>query len=236
MKKRKDTWTDVALVAIAVLLLLIVLVFSMWRAQARGIGETEVTAPTDWTQHQVNAHRIAEHLRTLGYEEDNVVIRACQEWWRAEKDNPTEPEQIEYTTAQQRWEHPEAAYAWQRLREAGFDAAHAAAILGNAMSESGGQTFSIDFYQDVAGCWGAWAMSKQFFPDVVGKGADDQIAKIVETLDSNMRVAGGSAAEFLAITDVRAAAKYFSDFWERPAVYNQERATNAELALEYFGG
>jgi len=77
-------------------------------------------------------------------------------------------------------------------------------------------------------------MSKQFFPDIVGQGADAQIAKIVETLDSNMRVTGGSAAEFLAITDVREAAKYFSDFWERPAFWSSKRADNAEAAYKYF--
>ena len=34
----------------------------------------------------------------------------------------------------------------------------------------------------------------------------------------------------------RQAARFFSDCWERPRVWAEERADNAEAVLAYFGG
>ena len=192
---------------------------------------------SNWTQAQENkdlAHTIAEMMRAEGHPEDHPVIVACQEWWQ-EEDAAIENVGTKYTTKEQRCEYPEASYAWQRLKEAGLSDVCAAAIIGSAMAESGGQTMNIDFYQDVDGYWGAWAMSKLYYPDVVGKGADAQIQKILDTMDERMSARGG-AKKFLAMTDARQAARFFSDYWERPRVWAEERADNAETVLAYFGG
>ena len=180
-----------------------------------------------FTQAQANkdlAHEIAEMLRAEGHPEDHPVIIACQEWWRAE-DEKEESAPV-FTTREQRAEFPEAAYVWQLLKEAGLSDVSAAAILGNAMAESGGQTLAINVYQDCNGYWGAWAMSKVYYPEVVGQGADAQVKTILDTLD----------ARFYTITDVREAARWFSDNWERPVHWSEKRADNAEFALAYFGG
>lgn len=183
---------------------------------------------TNWTTHKAakeHAHEIAESIRAAGYPEDHPVIIACQQWWR-EEDN-AEKSQIGtiYVSTAQRSEYPEASYVWQLLKEAGLSDIHAAAILGNAMAESGGHTLAISVYQDVSGYWGAWAMSKVYYADVVGQGADAQVAKILETV----------GAGFYQTTDVRSAARWFSDNWERPARWSEKRADNAEAALAYFG-
>lgn len=210
------------------------------RMLAAGVIIALLTAPGTagtWTHHQRNkdtAHEIAELMRARGYAEDHPVILACQEWWQAENDL-IENVVTKFTTKEQRWEYPEASYAWQLLKEAGLSDVCAAAILGSAMAESGGQTLNIDFYQDVDGYWGAWAMSKVYYPDVVGKGADAQVAKILETLDERMS-AGGGAKRFFAMTDVRQAAKFFSDYWERPMYWAEKRADDAEIAYRYFVG
>lgn len=180
---------------------------------------------TTRTQLQANkemAHYIAELLRAEGHPEDHPVILACQEWWRAE--DAKEKLSVVFTTQEQRCEYPEAAYVWQLLKEAGLSDIHAAAIVGNAMAESGGHTLAINIYQDTGGYWGAWAMSKYYFPDVAGKGADAQVQKILDTLGDG----------FYRTTTVREAARWFSDNWERPAAWSEKRADNAEIALEYF--
>ena len=182
---------------------------------------------TSYTQIQRNkdtAHEIAELMRAEGHPESHPVILACQQWWREE--DAKEASRPVFTNRTQRAEYPESAYVWQLLKEYGMSDVSAAAILGNAMAESGGQTLNINIYQDVDGFWGAWAMSKVYFSDVYGKGADAQVAKIVETLD----------VRFYDITDVREAARWFSDNWERPAFWSEKRADNAEVALGYFGG
>ena len=179
------------------------------------------------TQSQENkelAHTIAEMMRAEGHPEDHPVILACQQWWRSEDEAEKSRVAVIYTTVDRRSEYPEAAYVWQLLKESGMDDIHAAAILGNAMAESGGHTLAINIYQDCSGYWGAWAMSKYYFPDVVGKGADAQVQKILSTLDDG----------FYATTTVREAAKWFSDNWERPAVWSEKRADDAKVALEYF--
>ena len=200
------------------------------RVIAAGLILAAVTATantTNWTAHRAakdHAHQIAESIRQAGYPEDHPVILACQQWWREE--DAKEESCPTFTTREQRAAYPEAAYVWQLLKEAGLSDVSAAAIIGNAMSESGGQTLSINVYQDCSGYWGAWAFSKTYYPGVVGQGADVQVRTILDTLDS----------QFYAITDVREAARWFSDNWERPAVWSEKRADNAEAALAYFGG
>lgn len=200
------------------------------RVIAAGVILATVTVTantTNWTTHKAakdHAHQIAESIRAAGYPEDHPVIVACQQWWRDE--DQKELSAPAFTTLEQRAEYPEAAYIWQLLKEAGLSDIHAAAILGNAMAESGGQTLNINIYQDVGGYWGAWAMSKIYYADVVGKGADAQVAKILETIGDG----------FYQTTEVRAAARWFSDNWERPARWSEQRADNAEEALRFFGG
>lgn len=179
---------------------------------------------TQITDNKALAHEIAEMVRAEGHPEDHPVIVACQTWWREE--DAKEESIPTFTTFEQRAEYPEASYVWQLLKEAGLSDIHAAAILGNAMAESGGHTLNINIYQDVSGYWGAWAMSKVYYPQVVGQGADVQVQTILDTLDGR----------FFEITDVRTAARWFSDNWERPLAWSSVRADNAEIALAYFGG
>lgn len=190
-----------------------------------------------WTHHQRNkdtAHEIAELMRARGYSEDHPVIMACQDWWKSEHE--ASQTVVEYTTMEQRTQYPVASAVWQLLREAGIDEIHAAALIGNAMAESGGHTLDLNLYQDVDGFYGIWAMSKLYFPEAVGKGAPGQIEVLLNTLESNIVAGGGSAETWWNITDVRVAAKYFSDYWERPAFWSEKRADNAAFALRYFTG
>lgn len=192
---------------------------------------------TTWTQAEANkslAHEIAEMMRNEGHPEDHPVILACQEWWRSEHEQAQMV--TEFTTMEQRTKYPVACAVWQLLREAGLSEVSSAAIIGNGMAESGGHTLDLNLYQFVDGFYGIWAMSIIYFPDVYGKGVPGQVEALLNSLDSNMRVAGGSEKEFLEITDVRQAAKYFSDKWERPAQWSSKRADDAEIAYQFFVG
>lgn len=220
MSERERKLNRILRICVVCAALAIILIAALgWKARA---------SITRYQENKNLAHEIAEMMRAEGHPEDHPVILACQQWWREEdaKEEASVSERVTYTTLAQRTEYPEASYVWDLLKQAGLSDIHAAAIIGNAMSESGGQTLAINVYQDESGYWGAWAMSKTYFPDVVGKGADAQVAKILETLDPR----------FYDTTDVRSAAKFFSDYWERPAVWSSVRADNAEKALAYFAG
>ena len=181
-----------------------------------------------WTKHQQVAHEIANQMRAMGYEEDNVVILACQQWWR-EESKISIPIIIEESN-----EYPVATKVWNLLREAGLSEVCAAAIIGNMMAECGGQTLNLNPYIYSYGYYGLCMWSLYYFPEINGLDVDGQVSYLLETLDSNMRIGLGSAQEFFEIENVELAARYFSDKYERPASWSSVRAENAVKALQYF--
>ena len=195
---------------------------------------------TQSEKNKAMAHEIAEKMRAEGHPEDHPVILACQEWWRNEDAAEKYPQieeiqpKTDFTTRFQHMEYPVAAVVWQLLRESGLSEVSSAAILGSMMAECGGQTLDLDPYIKTGGYFGLCMWSLHYFPEVDGLGVPDQVAFLLETLDSNLKVAGASRETFEAIEDVRAAARYFSDYYERPAVWAEIRATNAQTAYAYF--
>lgn len=177
------------------------------------------------------AHEIAELMRSRGYAEDHPVILACQDWWRAENEGNAATQV--FVTEEQKKAYPVAAAVWQRLREHGLSEPVAAGIMGNMMSECGGHTLDLDPYIYSGGFYGLAMWSIHYFPSVDGLGVAAQVDFLVDTL-SNIKDGGGSVEAFLALTDARAAARYFSDYYERPASWSEKRADNAEVAYKYF--
>lgn len=220
MKKRM---VDILLVLLGVALLLTVVALLVFPARAATPAQRGMDL----------AHEIAELMRERGYAEDHPVIVACQEWWQAENEGNGHAQV--FVTEQQKREYPVAAAVWQRLREHGLSEPVAAGIMGNMMSECGGQTLDLDPYIYSGGFYGLCMFSLHYFPGVDGLGVAAQCDFIVDTL-SNIRDGGGSVEAFLSLTDARAAARYFSDYYERPASWSEKRADNAEAALAYFGG
>lgn len=188
------------------------------------------------TQHQNNkalAHQIAQAVRAQGHGEDNPIIRAAQEWWQEQ--DAMERESPAYTTEAQRQEHPVAAQVWQRLREAGIPEPAAAGILGNMMSECGGQTLELNPSATVGGYYGLCMWYILYTPQIEGQDVDGQLDVLLETMPGNMAAFGGDYDKFLEQTDAGTAAWYFCRHYER-APWHTVRAENAEKALGYFGG
>ncbi len=193
---------------------------------------------TSWTQAQANkdlAHEIAEMMRAEGHPEDHPVILACQEWWQSENDI-IETAVTEYTTAEQRKRYPTASLVWELLRQSGLSEPVAAGILGNMMAECGGQTLDLQPYIYASGFYGLCMWSLTYFPQIDGQDVHGQISVLLDTMPTNMGEAGYKYDSFLALTDARTAARWFSFGYERPAVWAEQRADNAEAALAYFGG
>ena len=210
------------------------------RILAAGVIIAILSAPGTagtWTQHQANkslAHEIAEMMRAEGHPEDHPVILACQEWWQQE-DAAIENAVTEYTTAEQRKRYPTASLVWELLRSAGLSAPVTAGIIGNMMAECGGQTLDLQPYIYASGFYGLCMWSTTYFPAIAGQDVHGQIAVLLDTMPTNMEQAGYKYDSFLALTDARTAARWFSYGYERPAVWAEQRADNAEAALKYFG-
>lgn len=192
---------------------------------------------TSWTQAQANktlAHEIAEMMRNEGHPEDHPVIVACQEWWQEEDAKLEVP--TEFTTKEQRSRYPVASLVWELLRQSGLSEPVAAGILGNMMAECGGQSLDLQPYIYASGFYGLCMWSLTYFPQIDGQDVHGQIAVLLDTMPTNMEQAGYKYDSFLALTDARTAARWFSYGYERPAVWAEQRADNAEAALAYFGG
>lgn len=238
MREQRKIMTALALTMLAVLLLVVM------AAAVQGAPAAE--RPEGWSEHQVTAHNVAQQMRAMGYDEDNPVIVACQEWWRAEEETDTSsvtadaatpsPQGEGYVSDAKRQAYPVAARVWTLLREAGLSEACTAGIIGNMMSECGGQTLNLAPGTYSGGYYGLCMWSLYYFPEADGLGVDDQVALLLRTLESNISAGGGSCAAFMTSADARTAARYFSDYYERPAVWSEVRADNAERALRYFGG
>lgn len=220
MKKRM---LDILLVLLGVALLLTVVALLVFPARAVTPAQRGMDL----------AHEIAELMRSRGYAEDHPVIVACQDWWRAENEGNGHA-QVFVTDTQKR-EYPVAAAVWQRLREHGLSEPVAAGIMGNFMAECGGHSLELMPYTYSGGFYGLAMWSLYYFPAVDGLGVAAQCDFLVDTLDK-IKDGGGSVEAFLSLTDARAAARYFSDYYERPASWSEKRADNAVEALEYFGG
>lgn len=183
--------------------------------------------------HKDLAHTIAEMMREEGFPEDHPIIKEAQKLWQ-ESDEKEQTAQV-YTTMEQRAKYPVASFVWQFFKENGYSDEVAAGIIGNMMAECGGQTLDLDPYIYSGGFYGLCMFSLYYFPEVDGMSVPEQLQLLVDTLD-NIEAGGGSVETFLALTDEKQAAKYFSDYYERPAQWSSQRATNASNALEYFGG
>lgn len=211
------------------------------------------------------AHEIAEMVRAAGHPEDHPVILACQEWWRSEdaKERAAQTNQGDPVGAQQSGsdgerndsgayelctseqsesrargsdDWPVAAEVWNLLRRSGLSEVCCAGILGNMAAECGGGTLELLPYTYAGGYYGLCMWSLYYVPQADGLSVPDQVQLLLDTLESNLRAGGGSLSDFHACTDARSAARYFSDYYERPAAWSETRANAAEAALREFGG
>lgn len=215
---------------------LIVLVFWMLTGSGRAISGTQ--------RNKDHAHAIAEQLRQAGHPEDHPVILACQEWWRSEDAKeratssgaiaPPSPQGEGYVTEEARKAWPVAAEVWSQLRRSGLSEACCAGILGNMAAECGGGTLELLPYTYASGYYGLCMWSLYYFPEADGLSVPDQVQLLLDTLESNLRAGGGSMTDFCNCADARSAARYFSDYYERPAAWSETRANAAAAAYKYF--
>lgn len=180
----------------------------------------------DWTDLQHTVHEIATMAREAGFPEDSPIIQECiRVWWEEEAAHIDEPDS----------EYPVAQYVWDYLHDYGYSDAVTAGIIGNMMSECGGQTLALQPYVYGGGrsYYGLCQWSRLYYPQAMDLDVDGQMQVLIDTIDETMRVRGGSYAYFLTITNAYDAAYYFEKYYEG-AGWATIRGTNALTAFEYF--
>lgn len=138
-----------------------------------------------------------------------------------------------------------ARVIWNYLRyEMGLNKWCAAGIMGNIMTECGGQTLNIQPYiTNSSGHYGICQWSLKYFPEVKGKNIHGQLEFLNSTLrwilnDYGDRYYDGFNYEkFIVITNEREAAKAFAHGYEGCGEYcAPRRLDHATEALRYFEG
>lgn len=134
---------------------------------------------------------------------------------------------------------------WEYLRyEMELNKYCAAGIMGNIMTECGGQTLNIQPYiTNSSGHYGICQWNLRYFPEVRGKSLHGQLEFLNSTIRwimndfGNRYYDGFNYNKFIEITDERIAAKAFAYAYEgSPKPCSQRRLDHATTALNYFEG
>lgn len=131
-------------------------------------------------------------------------------------------------------EYPTATAIWLFLKEQGYNDYVAAGILGNIMTEAGGQSLAINVSASNGSYYGICQWGTNFpgrYTDL-----DGQLNLLMSTIEDEFRYYGTMSYEnFCALENERDAALVFARSYERctSASYTQ-RQNNATTAYNYF--
>lgn len=144
---------------------------------------------------------------------------------------------------QKKEKYPEARKVWNYLKKLGYNDYVAAGIMGNLMTETGGNTLNIkpNAYGSNKKYYGICQWSKKYYPKVQGKNLDYQLSFLKNTIKNEFNTYGYKYAKgfnyksFLKLKDSKKAALAFAKVYERcgSGSYSKRQA-NAVTAYKYF--
>jgi hypothetical protein len=158
----------------------------------------------------------------------------------------SEQERIAARWEERASEYPVATKIWLYMKnELGWNDYVCAGVMGNLMTEVGGQTLNIDYTlygHDSKTYYGICQWSSKYYPEVKGQDLDFQLNYLKDTVEGQFNTYGYlyqsnmKYDEFTQMTgDPRATALAFAKVYERcNSKYYTVRQDNAETAYEYF--
>ena len=194
------------------------------------------------------ANLMAEACDILGYAEENpVVVLAKTEYSNAEDDYNYYKPIYDEIVEQEVWlaraeEYPAATEVWLYCKNVlGYNDYVIAGIMGNLMSEVGGQTLDLKYTANNASYYGMCQWKRSTYPEVVNATLQQQCEFLGKTIAYEVNTYGSKYAsgfnyeQFLALEDARAAALAFAKTYERCGSGSHGvRQNNAEAAYKYF--
>lgn len=195
------------------------------------------------------AHLVALNARQLWYPEDHPVIRlATEEWKNAETYRASYQTkydliiQKENEKKQEKYnEYPAATTIWYYLKDLGYNDYVCAGIMGNLMTEVGGQTLNIQYDSYGNGYYGMCQWNRAYQSKIWGAGLSAQCDFLRDTIKYEFDTYGYNYSKgfnheaFLQMTDERAAALAFAKCYERCGSGSYGiRQKNATIAYKYF--
>lgn len=190
------------------------------------------------------AHDMATAARALGYEDSHTVIILAKSEYRQYAQEKEMLEAI-YNDLVSRWqakriEYPEATMVWEYFKDAGYSDYVCAGILGNIMTEVGGNTLAIQPLLQTTEYYGMCQWSS-YYPEAWGLSVKEQCEYLLNSIEGEITAfgrlyQGGMTYEkFVMMTDCRQIALCFAKTYERcgPGSYEM-RQDNAVTAYNYF--
>lgn len=194
---------------------------------------------------QEDAHTLAESARALGWPEDSDTIQmAKNEHYNASLAIKVYTErkadlEFELEWSAKKEKYPIATEIWLYMKSLGWNDYVCAGILGNMMTEVGGNTLDIRYW--LKGNYYGICQWSRGYNKVWGTNLKGQLDFLKNTIKYELNTYGYAYAngfnfeKFLALQDERAAALSFAKCYERcgSAGYAQ-RQKNATVAYNYF--
>lgn len=194
---------------------------------------------------QEDAHALADSARALGWPEDSEAIQmAKNEYYNAGLAIKVYTErkadlEFELEWKERKEEYPVATEIWLYMKSLGWNNYVCAGILGNMMTEVGGNTLDIRYW--LKGNYYGICQWSRGYSKVWGANLKGQLDFLKNTIKYELNTYGYAYAngfnyeKFLALQDERAAALSFARCYERcgSAGYAQ-RQKNATVAYNYF--
>ena len=148
------------------------------------------------------------------------------------------------TTTKPKEEYEVARYIWDYFKSLGWNDAVCAGVMGNLMSEVGGQTLDIQYWLYGKGNhYGMCQWSLRYYPTIEGADLDTQLEFLKNNIEYEINVfgykyqKGFNYNKFLQLEDEKEAALAFAKAYERcgGGGYTR-RQKNATKAYNYFVG
>ena len=205
---------------------------------------------------KTNAHTMATSARALGWaEDDKLIIDLQTRWHKADADEkhyqPLLDKIIEeeaITAArleEEKWatkatEYPAATQIWRYMKSLGWNDYVCAGIMGNLMTEVGGQTLNIRYTASSSNYYGMCQWNRAY-SQIWGAGLESQCEFLGNTIKYEFDTYGFKYQKgfnfnsFLNMTDAQQAALAFAKCYERCGSGSYGvRQNNAIKAYNYF--
>ena len=199
---------------------------------------------------QLKAHQLAQNARALNWPETSKpVIFAKTEWNNSQLkiDYYQNEYNIKYENSEQRkWEIKEGEYyiatkTWRYMKSLGWNDYVCAGIMGNLMTETGGQTLYIKPNASGNGYYGICQWNSAYKNDVWGADLQGQLNYLGKSIKYQIDTYGYAYKpnfnfnSFLKLNNEKDAALVFAKCYERCGSSSYwVRQQNATIAYNYF--
>ena len=198
---------------------------------------------------QASAQALAESARKLGWDEElDPIVSAGNEWWNSQMAIEVYHARYEElrVAEENKWakknaEYPAATQIWRYMKDLGWNDYVCAGIMGNLMTEVGGQTLNIQYQLQGNGYYGMCQWNKAYRSGVWGADLAGQCDFLRDTIKYEIDTFGYAYQKgfnfnsFLNMSNERDAALAFAKCYERcNSKHYSVRQDNAEKAYNYF--